>query len=70
MKKSHKNDTSELVSCLTTDIFDLISEILDVCIQPGLVIDPATLERWFANIEFYKGCMADVTQMVKELEDA
>ena len=70
MNKHHKHDTSKLVSYIGTDIFDLIDEILDVCIQPGLRIDPDTLERWFADIEFYKGCMADIVQQVNTLENA
>lgn len=70
MKKSNKHDTSKLVSSIGEDIFGLIDEILDVCIQPGLRIDPDTLERWFADIEFYKGCMGDVVQQVNTLENA
>lgn len=70
MKKSTKHYTSKLVSGISEDIFGLIDEILDVCIQPGLRIDPDTLERWFADIEFYKGCMADMVQQVNTLENA
>ena len=70
MSKHHTHDTSKAVSYIGSDIFDLIDEILDVCIQPGLKINPETLEGWFANIHFFKACMADMVQQVKALENA